>query len=83
MYVCVRDHDAETIRLCLKVFIDGKGVVVGASNSRLGVLSNSLFEKVGLSLKGNHLHPFKGIGGVVVLIASQRNQKTIGDESVV
>ena len=56
-------------------------VVFGrSSDSTLGVLSDSLFEKVGLSLEGDHFHPLEWVGGLVVLGGSQGNQETVSAE---
>ena len=52
-------------------------VFVSQFYTRFLVVSNSLFEEVGLPLQGNHVHPLEGVLYVVVLGHSQREKKAI------
>jgi hypothetical protein len=49
-------------RAALKVGIHVKTVVAFSTYTTLGVFPNTFFKKVGLSLKRNGFHPFKGVG---------------------
>jgi hypothetical protein len=46
----------------------------------LGILPNALLEEVGLALKGDGLHPFKGVRGLVVAGVAQGDQQPVGAE---
>lgn len=45
-----------------------------------GILGNSFLEEVGLSLQGYHFHEIEGVGGIVELVVSKGDQKSIGHE---
>ena len=47
---------------------------------RLLVIRDSLLKEIRLALEGDHVHKIEGIGGLVVLVVPEGNQKPIGDE---
>lgn len=49
-------------------------------NERNGLTRHSLLEKVGLSLERDHLHEVEGVGRSPVLLVSERDEESIGDE---
>jgi len=51
--------------------------VVDAS---LGVIRHTLFEEVGLALKGDHVHEVEGVGDMVDLLIAEGNEQTISHE---
>ncbi len=50
---------------------------VSRHDTRLLVVANALFKKVGLALQTNHLHPGKWVLGIVKLGAAQAEQQAV------
>jgi len=44
------------------------------------VVRDTLLEEVGLALEGDHVHEVEGVGDLVVLLATQGDQKTVSNE---
>ena len=64
-----------------KVLLGGEDCCrVSLAHLGLGILSDSLLEKVGLTIYRDELHPVKGISGVVDLLASNSLDETVGTE---
>lgn len=61
--------------------LGGVGVLLRRSHDAgLLVITDALLEEVGLASQGDGLHEVKGVGGVVVLLVTEGNQKTVSDE---
>lgn len=54
--------------------------ISGRSNTTLGILCNTLLEKISFALEGNKLHPVEGILGPVDLFVAQSDSEPIGTE---
>jgi len=63
-----------------KISIDPEFLLIfGCHHSCLLVLTYSPFEKVGLSLKRNHLHPVEGVLAIPNLRHSQSSQQSVSN----
>jgi hypothetical protein len=71
------------IKILFTLKVNGKVELLASCrthNSAFLVLANLLFEKVGLSLQGNHVHKVERVSDVPVLVKSKLDEQTIGYE---
>mmetsp|Transcript_35383 Transcript_35383/g.88767 ORF Transcript_35383/g.88767 Transcript_35383/m.88767 type:complete len:281 (-) Transcript_35383:694-1536(-) len=55
-------------------------VVDAVHDTRALVLTHAALKEIGLPLEGDELHPIKGIGGMVQLLAAKGQQQTVGNK---
>lgn len=74
--------EAETTVVARGLFaLGGIGVLLsGSHDTGLLVVADALLEEVGLTSQRDRLHEVERIGGVEVLLVTEGNQKTVGDE---
>lgn len=51
-----------------------------ACHTSLSVVRHPLLEEVGLALERDHVHEIEGVRRVVVLVSTESEQETVGDE---
>jgi hypothetical protein len=69
-------------RVVLEVGFKGKVLLtlILVHDTSTLVVRDTLLEKVGLALEGDHIHEVEGVADLVVLLTTQGNQKTISNE---
>ena len=72
-------HDSEVVVIDVEL-ARLLGTVCAHLDSGLLVVTDSLLEEVGLSLEGNHVHPFKWIFDVPLLWDSQAKEQTVSNK---
>ena len=66
-----------------KIGIKAKGLIAFTrvvKNSSFLVFTNTLLKEICFSLKGNHIHEIKWIGGLVLFLGTEFDQKAVRNE---
>lgn len=74
--VFIESESSAVLRFIRRIFF----LLSAGHHTGLLVVSNTLFEEVGLPGKGNVVHEVEGVGGIVEFLVSKSNEESVGNK---